>query len=74
MNQNQEGVRVNYACLHAPIFIPGAGQYGPTLTADATGKTKDLKMVLYDTVLSVETKGVNVLVPLSMVTHVVLAK
>ncbi len=39
-------VVITYAALHDVVFIPGAGQFGPTLTNDATGKTKDLKMTL----------------------------
>ncbi len=64
-------VEVKYACLHNPIFIPGAGQYGPTLTADVTGKTKDLVMSLENSLLTVKTKGVTALIPISMVTHLV---
>lgn len=68
MNPNNE---VKYACLQGVIFIPGAGQYGPTLTADAAGKTKDLKMYFDGVVLEVHTKGIRILVPAANVSHVV---
>lgn len=66
---------VTYACLHAPIFIPGAGEYGRTLTNGLTGKARDLKMELTENglFLKISTKGVQVLVPMTMVTHLVVA-
>lgn len=63
-------VEVSYACLHDSIFVPGAiGNIGPTLSAGAEGKTKDLKMWLTSvdslgTFLKVDIKGVFALIPI----------
>ena len=62
------GRKVNYVSLHDVIFIPGTiGQIGPTLTADANGKTKDLEMHLFDSYLQIKIKGVTAVVPLATV-------
>lgn len=72
MNLNER--IVTYACLHGPIFIPGLGQFGPTMTADNVGKTKDLRMILVDGFLLCDIKGIDVAVPLAYVSHVKLGK
>jgi hypothetical protein len=65
---------VTYAKLHGPIHVPSIGNIKETLTPDATGTTKDLKMVATDLGILATIKGVEVFIPYTMVTHMVLAK
>lgn len=76
MKPLQLSSEVKYAALHGPIHIPDFGQLKQTLTADATGSTKDLKMYLVEGTadLYIEIKGLKVLIPSSMVTHMQLTK
>jgi hypothetical protein len=69
---SQDGIEVSYAHLHAPIFIPGAGNYKETLTADLVGPDRNMKMYLKDTHLLLLTKNVKVAIPLANVTHMVI--
>jgi hypothetical protein len=67
---------VSYAHLHAPIFIPGLGNYKETITPDVTGPDRNLKMFLEDgaTCLMLITKNVEIAIPLSNITHMVVKK
>lgn len=67
----QESTEVTYAALHGgPIFIPGTGQFGPTLVIGAGSTISRItKMSLNENTLSVEIGPVKILVPLTNVTH-----
>lgn len=71
---------VVWAKLHTSLFVPSVdgkptgGNYKETLTADATGPDRNMKMYLTDTMLLVHTKGVVVAVPLANVSSMVLKK
>lgn len=67
----QDLQEVTYAALHGgPIFIPGVGQYGPTLTVGAGSTISRItKMTLSETTLNVEMDKIKVLIPLANVTH-----
>lgn len=71
--ENQER-SIQYAMLHAPLFVPGLGQFGPTLDTKDQTKNKVSSMTLKGTFLSVMSKGVEVLLPLTSVSHMVPTK
>lgn len=61
---------VTYAVLHEGVHIPAIGSIDKTLTNNAMGKTKDLKMTLEeDGTIKVVMKGVPFRLPLSSVSH-----
>lgn len=62
---------VTYAALQGgPIFIPGVGQYGPTLVVGSGSTVSRItKMTLGETTLTVDIDKVRVLIPLTNVTH-----
>lgn len=64
---------VTYATLHGPCHLPGVGQFGPVLVKDLT-KMRDIRMFLSDGFLQVLIKGAEILLPLSSVSHMQLAK
>lgn len=66
--------KVAYAALHSTIFIPGHGQVGPTLDPKSTGsKIKDLTLFAQYGLLLVSMGGKDVPIPLTNVSHMVLA-
>lgn len=67
----QDLQEVTYAALHGgPIFIPGVGQYGPTLVIGAGSTVSRVtKMYLGETTLHLEIGNVKILIPLTNVTH-----
>lgn len=69
-----QGREVTYAKTYNDVFVPGLGPVGPTLTADLTGKTKDLKMWVHEQFLFITIKGFDILVPLTNVSHMKLSK
>ena len=59
------GTKIKYAVLHDVLFIPGAGQFGPTLTSTPSGTQKGVTMVLTGDMLSISPKkGVTMLLPI----------
>jgi hypothetical protein len=70
-----EGREVSYAVTHAAIFLPGLGQFGPTLIAGSGSTVSRIgKMYLADsTFLTVIIGKDTVLIPLMNVTHIKLA-
>lgn len=72
-------MEVSYAVLHNGIFVPDEVGKGvnlkPTLVANsAEGKSLNLKMSLKDGYLLINVRGNEVLLPLTSVSHFVLAK
>lgn len=70
-----DGKKVTYAALHYPIFVPGSGQVGPTLTAQLSNGSKQAEMTLELPFVRVvvENKGskTTLMVPLTSFTHMV---
>jgi hypothetical protein len=77
MSSKINGKELSYAVLHNPIFIPDAGQFGPTLSKTTNGMFKGVKMTIEEpwVILEIQNKLgqlVTVPVPLEMFTHTVL--
>lgn len=73
------GRELSYGVLHAPIFIPGIGQFGPTLSKIPSGTSKGVKMTVDEHFVTLEVADkqgqlVEVAVPLNMFTHMTITK
>lgn len=65
---------VTYACLHAPIFLPGLGQFGATLVVGSGSTVSRItKMYLNEYTLTVMIGTNHVEIPLMNVTHMKMA-
>lgn len=74
MSLNLNNREVTHATLHGPIHIVGAGQFGPVLTKDQSkAQTMDLVMHIQDGFLIAKVKGIEVIIPLTSVSHMRLA-
>jgi hypothetical protein len=70
------GKEVSYGALHGPIFVPGLGQIGPTLSSASSGSLKAVKMTVDEPFVMLEVadkmgKTVELPVPISQFTHMV---
>lgn len=75
-----DGKSVKFAVLHQPIFAPGYGQLPANLSGSGvnSGIDKAVKMTIQEPYVLIEAKDqvgkpVEILVPLSGFTHLVLA-
>lgn len=65
---------VSYAATHGPIFVPGLGQFGPTLVAGVGSTVSRIgKMYLNENTLTVMIGADEILIPLMNVTHMKMA-
>lgn len=76
---NHDNKSVSYAVLPTPLFVPRVGQIKGTLTNYHDGLNKGYRMTICEPFLSVETKdevgkNVNILIPLSSLTHLVVGE
>lgn len=66
---------ISFAVLHGTLFVPGVGQFGPTLTTEAAAdKAKGVKMVLEGSFLKAQIKGTDILIPLTNISHMIAVK
>lgn len=69
-----ESREVSYAATHAPIFIPGLGQFGPTLVSGSGSTVSRIgKMFLNENTLLVMIDKHEILIPLMNITHMKMA-
>lgn len=70
------GRQLSFAMATGPLFVEGAGQFGPTLSTKTTG-TKVISMTIEEPWVLIEVKGeqgrtLSAAVPLTSFTHTVL--
>lgn len=70
------GKQLSFAVTTGPLFVEGAGQFGPTLSTKNTG-TKVISMTIEEPWVLVEVKGdqgrtLSAAIPLTSFTHTVL--
>jgi len=73
------GKEVVYGVTAAPMFVPGCGSVGPTLTSSDGVVHKNITMTLDGSFVVAKVKDkvnqtVTVLIPITSFTHMVLAK
>ena len=74
-----EGKELSYGVLAATVFVPGVGNFGPTLTNQDSATHKAVKMVVDEPFVTLSTKDkvgkeVSIAVPITYFTHMVVAK
>lgn len=72
------GKKLKYATLHYPLFVPGLGTIGPTLSNDNSATHKAIEMIVDEPFVSLKGttngKSYTMYIPLTSFTHMVLDK